>query len=457
MSFYYRRKLRKIGKALLESSEKVELYRGDVLTKEALNEQLELADKVRAASKNRTIELTQVEVLINQLHEVLVRNGGKIYPLTTGCDYTEMVVMAAIVAGSIRSFFLQPFKIPTNSMWPTYNGMTAEVRSIKDGEPTFPFAGYNSRLAPQFFPGGDVRHLVRAEVDGEVFVPLKSFNQGGYGESLDNGIWGTRLFKSTAQEGRVFVRDREGKVHVHTFTVPLEFDLTDVWQKTYFPESSRILKPEHYYAKREYERILRKAQLEDRIQEVAGERCVIPETITRVKQGELLLNFDVLTGDMLFVDRMSYNFVDPARGDTFVFRTNNIPGLNSRSDGQPSQNYYVKRLAGVPGQKLRVGAQGELFVDGKVVTSPEPMVLNSQRAMNNGYYGYLQEASGYYARYQISLQREYTVSAEHFFALGDNSANSMDSRGWGEVPGQDVVGKPLFILHPFTSHWGPAK
>ena len=97
MSFYYRRKLRKIGKALLEASEKIELYRGDVLTKEALNEQLELADKVRAASKDRTIELTQVEVLVNRLHEVLVRNGGKIYPLTTGCDYTEMVVMALYV------------------------------------------------------------------------------------------------------------------------------------------------------------------------------------------------------------------------------------------------------------------------------------------------------------------------------------------------------------------------
>ena len=53
MSFYYRRKLRKIGKALLEASEKIELYRGDVLTKEALNEQLELADKVRAAFLSR--------------------------------------------------------------------------------------------------------------------------------------------------------------------------------------------------------------------------------------------------------------------------------------------------------------------------------------------------------------------------------------------------------------------
>jgi len=454
MSFYYRRKLRKIGKALLESSEKVELYRGDVLTKDALNEQIELADKVRAASKDRTMELTQVEVLLNQLHEVLVRNGGKIYPLTTGCDYTEMVVMAAIVAGSIRSFFLQPFKIPTNSMWPTYNGMTAEVRGITDGEPAFPFAGYNSRFAPQFLPGGDVRCLVRSEADGEIYVPLRSLGQGGYTEEFDNGVWGTRVFRSRAKAGVVFVKSENGEIHRHTFLVPLEFDLTEVWQKTYFPESSRVLIPEHYYAKKTYDRTLRKARAEGRVRVVAGEECLIPESTTKVKKGDLLLNFDILTGDMLFVDRMSYHFVDPSRGDTFVFRTNNIPGLNDQY-GQPSQNYYVKRLAGVPGQKLRVGEKGELFVDGKVVTSPEPMALNSQRAMDKGYYGYLPEAGG--DRYAIPLQQEYTVTPGHYFAMGDNSANSFDSRGWGEVPGQDVVGKPLFILHPFTSHWGPAK
>jgi len=157
---------------------------------------------------------------------------------------------------------------------------------------------------------------------------------------------------------------------------------------------------------------------------------------------------------MLFVDRMSYHFVDPSRGDTFVFRTNTIPGLNDQY-GQPSQNYYVKRLAGVPGQKLRVNEQGELLVDGQVVTSPEPMVLNSRRAMDQGYYGYLPDAGG--DRYAIPLDQEHTVSAKHYFALGDNSANSFDSRGWGEVPADAVVGKPLFILHPFTSHWGPAK
>ena len=45
----------------------------------------------------------------------------------------------------------------------------------------------------------------------------------------------------------------------------------------------------------------------------------------------------------------------------------------------------------------------------------------------------------------------------NFFAMGDNSPNSADGRVWGFVPAMDVVGRPLFVYYPFTSHWGPAR
>ena len=144
----------------------------------------------------------------------------------------------------------------------------------------------------------------------------------------------------------------------------------------------------------------------------------------------------------------------PKRGDTIVVRTNNIPGLNDRY-GNPSQNYYVKRLAGVPGERLRVDADGRLLVNGAAVTAPAPMAANNRRDTAAGYYGYLAEIGG--DRYALPLNEEYTVTDHHFFAMGDNSANSYDSRGWGEVPEADVVGQPLFILHPLTARWGWAK
>ena len=393
------------------------------------------------------MELTQVEVLVNRLHEVLVRNGGKIYPLTTGCDYTEMVVMAAIVAGSIRSFFLQPFKIPTNSMWPTYNGMTAEVRAADEPAPSLPM-----RLLEK--AQWTWTYVIPAEATGEIGIPIAmqryGNNQVEYAlrsrqRTMDDGILGTGIWKGAADKHEIQVGTT-----LQAVVMPADFGFESVLLKTFFPEEAKLKLPRQDQDR--WSLVFAKAARDGRIKN--GPFGPVLMTGKQANAGQTMLNFDILTGDMLFVDRMSYHFVDPSRGDTFVFRTNNIPGLNDQY-GQPSQNYYVKRLAGVPGQKLRVGAQGELFVDGKVVTSPEPMVLNSRRAMDQGYFGYLPDAGG--DRYALPLEQEHTVTPGHFYAMGDNSANSFDSRGWGEVPAKDVVGKPLFILHPFTSHWGPAK
>lgn len=447
MSFYYRRKLRKIGKALLEGSEKVHLYRGDVLTKEALNQQLELADKVRALVRDRSREITEVEAVLNRLHETLVRNGGKVYPLSTATDYTEMIVMAAIVAGSIRSFFLQPFKIPTNSMWPTYHGMTSEVRA-----PGAPTPGLPEQVFHKLTQWTST-YVIAAEATGEVAIPIVMQrgvdNQVEYGlrprqRVLDGGILGTGVWKGAADQHYVQVG-----ATLQSVVLPADFGFEAVLLRTFFPEEAGLRLPRQDQDR--WRAVFRKAAREGRIK--SGPFGPVLMTGQSATAGRTLFNFDILTGDMLFVDRMSYHFVEPSRGDTFVFRTNTIPGLDQ--NGQPSQNYYVKRLAGLPGQGLRIGGQGELLVDGKVVTSPEPMALNSRRAMDQGYYGYLPDAGG--DRYAIPLDQEHTVTARHYYALGDNSSNSFDSRGWGEVPADAVVGKPLFILHPFTHRWGPAK
>jgi signal peptidase I len=358
-----------------------------------------------------------------------------------------MVVMAAIVAGAIRSFFLQPFKIPTNSMWPTYNGMTAEVRAPSDPVPS---------LAQQALDKVQWTwtYAIPAEATGEIGIPLGNLYPVGrsrtyvlYGGTpdKDRGILGTGLFPSNVEKHTLII----GGIN-QTITVPASFNFHAVLLRTFFPEESKE------QLKRQdgdrWEKVIDNARLAGRIKD--GPYGSVLMTGMRATAGQVFLNFDIRTGDMLFVDRMSYHFVDPSRGDTFVFRTNNIPGLFK--DGRPSQDYYVKRLAGGPGQKLRVGDNGELFVDGKVVTSPEPMVLNSPRAMDQGYYGYLPEYGGE-EEFRIHLYKDHTVKQGYYFAMGDNSAGSYDSRGWGEVPAKDVVGKPLFILHPFTSHWGPAK
>ncbi|MBQ7332699.1 MAG: S26 family signal peptidase, partial [Opitutales bacterium] len=72
------------------------------------------------------------------------------------------------------------------------------------------------------------------------------------------------------------------------------------------------------------------------------------------------------------------------------------------------------------------------------------------------YYGYL-PTSGAPSPYSWQLTQNFRVPEGFFYALGDNSANSYDSRGWGGVPADDIVGSALFILYPFSSRWGLAE
>ena len=425
-------KTRKIAKQLLEFSEKVDLYRRDVIPPADLAEQLERAAELRAKLKEKPFQLVEVETAMDRLHGVMCRNGGMIYPVSAATDYTDMIIMAAIVAGGIRSFFLQPFKIPTNSMWPTYNGMTAEVRA-----PDAPVPDLATQALDKL--QWTWTYVERAPVDGEVKIPLE--NAGFDGKDRHYRPRGR-----TPGEGYVLV---VGNTPM-TIDVPVDFGLEGVLLRTYFPDYAKL--PLRRQDAERWDKLLVQAGRDNRIE--TGPNGPMLRTGYKAKAGQPVLNFDILTGDMLFVDRVSYHFVDPSRGDTFVFKTNNIPGLADRN-GNPSQNYYVKRLVGVPRERLFVDADGRLYVNGKVVTAPEPMALNSERATDRGYYGYIADVGDY--AYALPLSKEYTVTDRHYYALGDNSANSFDSRGWGEVPEKDVVGKPLFILHPFTSHWGAAK
>ena len=56
-----------------------------------------------------------------------------------------------------------------------------------------------------------------------------------------------------------------------------------------------------------------------------------------------------------------------------------------------------------------------------------------------------------------ALSNNYTIPKDYFFALGDNSYNSHDSRYFGPVSKGAVIGKPCFIYYPFTKRWGQPK
>ncbi len=127
----------------------------------------------------------------------------------------------------------------------------------------------------------------------------------------------------------------------------------------------------------------------------------------------------VMVGDHLLVDKLSYSpagaigkhllpYTEPKRGDVIVFR---YP-MDIRQN-------YVKRVMGVPGDHIRIRDK-VVSVNGKALTEP------------------------------------YAQPPGNYFAMGDNRDNSLDSRYWGFVPRENIIGKPLVIFWSYdapTEEW----
>ena len=169
----------------------------------------------------------------------------------------------------------------------------------------------------------------------------------------------------------------------------------------------------------------------------------------RFRRGQPILRAYADLGDQLFVDRFSYNFSLPQHANVFVFKTNNILGIPPAPDG--TSQHYIKRLAGLPGDTLRIDAP-MLFINGKPAEEPGFRRVESRQ---DGYTGYTNDRPDLLSMVYLATPAATVQVPEHaYFALGDNSANSLDSRYWGFVPEENVVGRGLFVYWPFTKHWG---
>ena len=172
---------------------------------------------------------------------------------------------------------------------------------------------------------------------------------------------------------------------------------------------------------------------------------------TVVKKGEPIARGYVDNGDFVLVNKLAYNFSMPQRGDVFVFRTTGISGIEDAPNFPKDlgSQHYIKRIGGLPGDELRI-SEPELFVNGKLATEKGFARVMTQK---DGYHGYT-NPSPLQALYLLDKDVTLTVPAHNYFALGDNSRNSSDSRYWGFVPEANVTGKAFVAFWPLTKHWG---
>ncbi len=143
--------------------------------------------------------------------------------------------------------------------------------------------------------------------------------------------------------------------------------------------------------------------------------------------------------------------------DTRAINTSMKTGVNMEDQG--SGTHYIKRLCGLPGDTLFVKSP-LLLVNGEPAKEPTIARVMAGKAPYNatGYQTLsfkLQPSAFLTDRGSVQLQDNRTdFNLREYAALGDNTTNSLDSRYWGPVRQFNIVGPATFALWPFTSHWG---
>ena len=163
----------------------------------------------------------------------------------------------------------------------------------------------------------------------------------------------------------------------------------------------------------------------------------------------------LLVGDHVMVERQSLapaakwapfmHYRDVHRGDIIVFY---------KPTEQPNGEhiFFVKRVIGIPGDRIHL-RNGIVYLNG--VAQNEPEVAKLTAANYDPYINDFPSVDpatepGVTAEWSVLLPtyihgEDLLVPAGHYFAMGDNRTNSTDSRYWGFVPRENIVGRPLFV------------
>jgi signal peptidase I len=147
-----------------------------------------------------------------------------------------------------------------------------------------------------------------------------------------------------------------------------------------------------------------------------------------IPSGSMLPTLQI--GDRIIVDKLSYHLHGVDRGDVVVFRR---PPLE-----QADYSDLVKRVIGLPGDTIS-SVGGRVYIDGQPLNEPwlpTPEPATTPSPLPDGF----------------SLNHPYTVPADEYFVMGDNRTDSEDSRYFGPIPKNLIVGKLVMVVWPLDDN-----
>jgi signal peptidase I len=393
-------------------------YKRDLLPATKLDEIETLRRSLEDAMKTRNRErLKMLNDEINRVCEKALPDAKS----SEIAENVEVIFVAIVIALGIRAYIAQPFQIPTGSMQPTLNGITAEA-TAEDPSPG-PLG-----LLGSFFTS---TRYINVVADHEGYL------------------------------------DERKPLTEHRFLIFMPYSLL------HFKDGHtiRINAPQR--------QLLDELQLAKHINSIPVDTdSDTPDRRTayglrggeHIRKGQLLARGIVHNGDHVLVDKVSYHFRTPTRGEVFVFTTKHIDGIVVPKE-QGAQ-HYIKRLAGLPGDLIetKLPKGEELWPERTDLWKKAPfqdeqrlfceLWHNGERAKELGFNRVMNDRKDGYQGYTLIRGREISVTLNdiegnnQYYAMGDNSANSLDSRYFGFVPERNLVGTALFCYWPITKHWG---
>lgn len=151
--------------------------------------------------------------------------------------------------------------------------------------------------------------------------------------------------------------------------------------------------------------------------------------------------------DHIFVNKMIYRLREPQRGDVIVFRAPKNADMEAINRGrEPQENVLIKRLVAIPGDTVEI-KNGAVYINGE--KQNEPVADKSGNPPPGAPYAIkeaMRETEPESAHYGVGEPLK--LGPDELFVMGDNRNDSNDSRYWGILKRDRVMGKAMFIFLP---------